>query len=224
MGQQTRYRALVDAVVGALSCCFVLAGCADEDKGGRLPGVDTVKPPDNSGRGGASSVECDYPEGEYGLEVEAILPPSLGWFGFGDGETKQRLISIDEYLDCNGGGDIDALLILQAAEWCNVCVAEAEEVQALLDDEWADREIKVITLVTETNDGIPADVETARRWKEALSLDTAVVADPEFTFAVDSRLVPQSILINPRSMRVFFHAIGGVSVEQQMEALLETTR
>lgn len=208
--------------------CSVFCGCTGEDSDDRLPGVFA---PDLGGSGGfpgsgggSSSPRCDYPEAEYGFAVEDVLPPDLGWFGFGDAETKQRLVTIDEYLDCDGRGDIDALLILQAAEWCDICAAEAEEVQALLEDDWEDRDIRVITLVTETHDGIPADVETARRWKDAFQLTHAVVADPEFTFAVDTTLLPQSILVNPRSMRVFFHALGGVSVEQQMEALLETTR
>lgn len=220
MGPEVRHLALL----GACVLSFVLAGCGSEESGGHLPGVTQRDPGKPVGVGGGSSVECEYPEAEYGYVVEDVLPPSLSWSGFGDGEDSPRLITIDEYLDCTGAGDTDALLILQAAEWCDVCAAEAEEVQELMDGDWADRNIRVVTLVTETDDGIAADVETARRWKDAFQLTTAVVADPEFTFAVDTTLLPQSILVNPRSMRVFFHALGGVSIVQQMEALLDTTR
>jgi hypothetical protein len=221
MGSAPRVAAaalFVLGVAGGLGCSPASERDGPLPKGGGPPPVQDS----SSGHPGG---DCPWPDGEVGLTVGHTIPEDLEWGGFGDGESSPRALSIDEYLDCDGSADINALLVVEVAEWCDICKAETEELRDRLADEWTDDGVRMLMLLTESADGQAADVDTARRWKDALEVETAVVADPKFSFRdPTSSLVPQKILINPRTMTVFHRSIGNIQIDVPMDTLLTQTR
>jgi hypothetical protein len=172
----------------------------------------------HGGDGGATS--CQYPAGPYGLTQGSIVPPDLSWQGFAEnGDNTPTTIRISDFLDCDGSKGINALLVAEAAYWCDKCVKEAQGTVPLLGPgEWGQKGVHVVTLVVQDFSGNPATITTARNWRTTYQLtQETVCADPDWTFG-DSAM-PLNILIDPRTMRIVYVRGGYGGVDTSVEAL-----
>lgn len=148
-------------------------------------------------------VDCQYPSSGYGIQVGDVVKGSLSWQGYAEGANQSGTVSIQDYFDCDGSLGVNALLIITSATWCGVCQTEASDLPSM-EATFAQKGIKVITLMVEDGYGSPADVATATEWRDAFGLDGfAVVADPAFSFAgFGSVGLPLQIVVDPRTMEI----------------------
>ena len=112
-------------------------------------------------------------------------------------------VSIQDYFAWAGTLGVNGLLIISSATWCGVCQDEASDLPSMAAT-FAQKGVKVITLMIEDSYGSPASVATASEWKDAFGLDSiAVVADPNFSFAgFGSVGLPLQIVVDPRTMQI----------------------
>ena len=85
---------------------------------------------------------CTYPTATYGVQLGNTVNPSLSWQGY-PARRRPAAIAIANYLDCDGTKDINALLVIESATWCEACQVEASELGAKLANSWGSRGIHV---------------------------------------------------------------------------------
>lgn len=148
-------------------------------------------------------VDCDYPDGGFGVNAGNYVQGNLAWQGYTEGSGQTTTLSIQDYFDCDGSKGINALLIINSAEWCGVCQEEATDLPSHAAS-FASKGIRVLTLMVENNSGAPATTATATSWRSYFGLeDFATAADPNFTFAgFGSVGLPLQILVDPRTMKI----------------------
>jgi hypothetical protein len=178
---------------------------------------------------------CVYPEappdGTYGKEVGDIVSPSFKWDGFIEGTTditQVSEISIEDYLDCDGSKKINALMIIESAEWCGSCQTEASQLNSNMTNGWEAMGIRVLTLMAENAASQPATVDVAFDWKETYKLSsTAVGIDPPISFAPPGGGgigLPLIVVIDPRTMEIVHTQEGYSGVHTELEALAEKNK
>lgn len=59
---------------------------------------------------GAGPTECIYPPPPYGVAQGQVLPPTLSWQGFAPGASTPSTINVEDFFDCDGSRDIDAVV------------------------------------------------------------------------------------------------------------------
>jgi len=164
----------------------------------------------STGGGGSA---CTYPAGPYGTSSGKIIDPNLTWDGYREDQDQVATISIQEYFDCDGTKGINAVLITQGAIWCSACKAEASEFNSLIANGWAQKGIRVLSLIIEDNYQNPATVKHAKQWKDYFKAKGwAVAADPKFTFASSgSNGLPTVLFVDPRTMKIVAKTQGAGS-------------
>lgn len=116
----------------------------------------------------------------------------------------------------------EAVLLVAAATWCLDCVTEADDVERV-HQQYADRGLRVVTLLGQSLQGAPATPADAAEWKQTLALDHLVVADPDFEVAARyfstgvGIVLPAAMLLRPGSVVVSNNA--GDELERVEEAL-----
>lgn len=148
-------------------------------------------------------MDCQYPSSGFGVQAGDVVQGSLSWQGYAEGANQTGTVSIQDYFDCDGTLGVNGLLIISSATWCGVCQDEASDLPSMAAT-FAQKGVKVITLMIEDSYGSPASVATASEWKDAFGLDSiAVVADPNFSFAgFGSVGLPLQIVVDPRTMQI----------------------
>jgi hypothetical protein len=144
-----------------------------------------------------------YPTGPYGTQSGDTLDPNLTWQGYSEGSNQPTTISIADYLDCDGSKGINAVLIDSSAIWCPACQDEATALPSDMQ-KWAPLGIRVLTLMIEDGQHMPATVANADQWKKNFGLDTsAVVADPKYSMLPPGDVgLPYQTILDPRTMKV----------------------
>lgn len=230
-----------------LSACNAITGVGDlrlkdvdeeEDEGSSGGQVLSGGGPTSGGTGVGSSVAssssggmtaCTYPEGVYGKQLGDIVSPSLVWDGYLEDATdvsQVSEISIKDYFDCDGSKKINALLVLESATWCPVCEGEAKDAysQMTTPNGWADKGIRVLTLMVQNLSGQAATTDTAYDWKQELQpTGIAVAADPGMSLAIPDQMggvgLPYIVVIDPRTMEVVLSQSGSSGNHNELEAL-----
>jgi hypothetical protein len=144
-----------------------------------------------------------YPAGGYGVTQGMVLPPQLSWQGFTEGAAAQSNLTIQDYFDCDGSKNINALLIDVSATWCGACQQEAQEMPQDFAT-FSAKGIRVLTLMIEDANSNPASVGTAKAWRDNFNLSAiAVAADPTSSVLPPGSVgLPYQILVDPRTMKV----------------------
>lgn len=215
-----------------------LAGCTPESDGApanAIPGgLGTGKLPSGAGGGGSGdggsgngegggTLPCAEWSGPFGTHEQETLDPTLTWDGFEPGAIEPTTVGLEDYALCGDGEDVTAIVVYIDALWCPTCRKVAEGLADKYESDWKDRGIRVVTLVVEDEDGSPADVESAWRWRDQYGLeDTSVAYDPAYSLANESsRAFPQALVLDPRSMRIVARHIGQVDLEPTLDAVID---
>lgn len=150
-----------------------------------------------------SPVDCQYPDGGYGINAGSIVNGNLAWQGYSEGSSQLGSVSIQDYFDCDGSKGINALLIDSSAVWCGVCQEEAADLPTQ-QASFQQKGIRVLTLMIEDNSGNPATTSTATSWRNNFGLDAySVCADPNFSFGGNGSVgLPLQIIVDPRTMKI----------------------
>ena len=184
------------------------------------------------GAGGTGMTACTYPEAPaegYGKEIGDTVSNAHAWEGYVEGTTEAAqttMISIESYLDCDGSKGINALMIIESAEWCGNCQTEASQLNSNMQNKWEAMGIRVLTLMAQKLDSSPATLQTAFKWKTDYNLmSSAVAVDPPITFTppgASSLGLPLIVVVDPRTMKIVHIQEGYSSTHPELEALAET--
>jgi hypothetical protein len=157
---------------------------------------------------GTGPTACTYPAPPYGTEVGEVLADSYVWEGFAAHANAASMVAIADYEDCDGSGDIDALLLVTIVAACSECQQHLDDLETRMAT-WEAAGIRIVVLVGDSAQG-PATVSDAQAWKSALGLDAlAVVADPNFSLVLDSESGwPSQVVVDPRTMQVMHRRVG----------------
>lgn len=195
--------------LGTMMALLLAAGCSSGSKGtpdqstdsgaDEAAVVDADIDADDAGTGG-----CVYPAGPYGVAVGKVLDPTLQWQGYVPNASTASTIKITDLYDCDGSKGINAIVVDSAGQWCVACQGIAQEIPTWLSpngDNWTKLGVKILNLVIQNNDYLPATVTTAEQWRTQWKLTSIyVVADPNDTFPTNE--LPYELLIDPRTMKV----------------------
>ncbi len=188
-------------------------GGADGDGGGALG--------DGGAGGDAPSAECTA-LGPFGIDEHETLDPTLSWDGFEAGETQPGTVSLESYALCGDGVDTTAIVIQIDALWCPACKDVAEGLAARNDSRWKPAGVKTISLVIEDEEGQPADVEDAYRWRAQYGLEGLDVAwDPGYSLAnEDPDILPQALIVDPSTMLIVARVYGNVDLQPIIDSVV----
>jgi hypothetical protein len=177
-------------------------------------------PSATTGASSSSGSGCALPSGPYGAMIGNTVSPSITWQGYADGASQAGTISLADYFDCDGSKGINAILIDESAVWCGPCQDEASDI-ASHEATWAPKGIHVLTLMIEDASGQPAVLGTATQWKQNFGLGTAVLADPNFSFAGSSMSIglPLQLVVDPRTFKVIDRQEGYSGSYASLESL-----
>lgn len=157
--------------------------------------------------GHASGVpgQCSVPGATVGVATGDQVP-TLHWKGYEAGSATLGTVFTEEFHDCDGKKGITALLVDTSAIWCGPCQSSAKDIHDNMQGEWAQKGIRVISLVAQDAFGGPASTDDALAWRNQFQLDdSAVAADPLFNFApADQTTVglPIEVVVDPRTMQI----------------------
>jgi hypothetical protein len=188
-------------------------GAGGGSTSGTGSGVTTSAP----GPGSCESVP-GYPAGPYGKQNGDTVDGSLSFDGFPElsrtsSEVSHRCMS--GYYDPNGSKGIKALVIEIGATWCPGCNQLAGQLTQLFDDHWKGTAVHELTLLYENGSHQPAAPPDAWAWYAKYDAGHAapvsVVAAPK-TALILSGGIPQTIIIDPRTMKIVQRAAGSLSV------------
>ena len=192
-------------------------GAADATGGGADPSATAGAggaPGGHTGGGGSAStsstssstssggtVNCKYPTTGFGVNIGNHVQGNLAWQGYAEGADAEGTISIQDYFDCDGSKGINALLIINSATWCGACQEEATDLPSHAAT-FAQKGIRVLTLMVQNAAGKPATLSTAKSWRSNFGLEAyATAADPSFAFAGSGSVgIPLQIVVDPRTM------------------------
>ena len=170
--------------------------------GGAIPSKPDTAVPD---AGPSETTIVDgYPAGPYEAIAGAVFPP-LSLAGFPDGSTTWGTLSMREYFDPDGAKGVRGVVVIVAAEWCEVCKGEARwEPNAYLTNYRAKGARFITPLVQDVNHK-PATRATATTWRDVFSIPYAVAIDPDLATlpkGLGALKLPYVFVIDPRTMRV----------------------
>jgi hypothetical protein len=194
---------VASAVVLALAAFF--CGCsATKSHAGNF---DTPQEDDDSsGPNPTSHTQCTYPASNFGDKKGNVAPPMHTWQGYVNDSSTEVPVKIEDFYDCDGTRGINAVLIDTSAVWCEACQQEATDMSANLAGAWKDLGIRVLTLIDEDAQSMPATSAIALAWKTKYKLDrSTVAADPADTFLNigESTIgLPLLTLVDPRTMQI----------------------
>ena len=154
-------------------------------------------------------VDCEYPTSGFGVDVGNYVQGNLAWQGYAENSAASGTVSIQDYFDCDGSKGINALLIVNSATWCGACQEEASDLPSHAAT-FAQKGIRILTLMVENANGAPASLSTATSWRDNFGLDAyGTAADPNFSFAgFGSVGLPLQILVDPRTMKIVDRSEG----------------
>lgn len=169
--------------------------------------------------GGGTSTPCSYPASGYGTAEGDVIDPATSWTGYAPGATGASTLGVASFLDCDGKGGRNALLIIHSTSWCTSCQQEAAELEEKLNQSWAAAGVVVVEVLVENPNGDPATTQTAKSWKDYFGIESAwVAADPGFLLAspvADS--YPYEVLVDPRTMKIVKTLAGGSMDDSVMQ-------
>ena len=173
----------------------------------------------SGGSGGSGGGGCVYPSGPYGTSQGSTVAPTHSWQGYVAAGAPQTAIAMQDFFDCDGTKNINAVLVIESTVWCGACRNEAAGLQSRMQSSWGPAGVKVMQLLVENNSGGPGSPSDAAWWINNFGLKTvAVAADPNFLLrSPASTAYPYKVLINPRTMKVVRTYTGGYYDSQVLQ-------
>jgi thiol-disulfide isomerase/thioredoxin len=158
-----------------------------------------------------------YPPGPYGYGAMSTIIDEhfLGYAPTGAGDlvsdNDPRVFWFHEYYQ---GYDpsVKVIMVNIGAGWCPYCRQEAEELQALQDEYYA-QGVRVITVIPEDNAGAPADRTFVQGWAQQYGNKFPTLVDPEMEVGkyADQSAFPANVFIYANNMQIFSLTTGGSS-------------
>lgn len=168
---------------------------------------------------GAGGGGCVYPSGPYGTSQGSTVAPTHSWQGYVAAGAPQSAIAMQDFFDCDGTKNINAVLVIESTVWCGACRNEAAGLQSRMQSSWGSAGVKVMQLLVENNSGGPGSPNDGAWWINNFGLKTvAVAADPNFLLrSPASTAYPYKVLIDPRTMKVVRTYTGGYYDSQVLQ-------
>jgi thiol-disulfide isomerase/thioredoxin len=190
------------------------AACGDDDNTPADAAVDAAPVVD-------ATPEIDvftgplYPPGPYGMTALTVIADEqfLGYCPDSAGDlvsdNEARVFWLHEFYKGNDPS-IKVIMINIGAVWCYWCNLEAEHLQVLADDYYADG-VRFATVVAQNNDGDPSAREDAQAWAEKYLNEFPTLADPDGVIMgyVDQDAFPANVFIWAHNMEIFAITTGG---------------
>jgi len=170
-----------------------------------------------------------YPAGPYGIE-EGDTIENFAFQGYASPEDDSNLseITFEDFHDPNGEKGIRLLLLNTAAAWCQPCAIEHEDLPSRVD-ELEERGLAVFSMLYQTADNQPADLETLDTWIATFDTNFPMAIDPSFQMGTfGSSSPPLNLVIDPTNMTLLRTFVGNQEgpmwefVESELEARAET--
>lgn len=210
-GEEPETSATPDAVTGDARAAPQDAGSSEDDAAPSGPpdSADTVPPgPVDPGLG---ALQCP-PHGPFGPEI---------------GDTLANVA----LADCDGRPyalhDLcphDVSYVFGFAGWCPPCRAYAAEVGALYAAQVEHGDFAMFFVVTETDDGDPADATFCRTIRDQYRLEMPVLFQPEGQFPTALGVPPNEVhfVMGRGNELLWYDHYGAAGVEAALEAAWET--
>jgi len=179
------------------------SGAGGASTGSTSASTGSSGPSSSSSSSGTGSGGCSLPVGPYGEMPGNTVSPQLVFQGYADQSAQAGSVALADYFDCDGTKGINAILIDESATWCGPCQDEAGDL-VQHEASWQAKGIRVLTLMVENASSQPATLQTASEWKQAFGLNTAVAADPNFSFYGSGPEVglPLQLVVDPRTFKI----------------------
>jgi hypothetical protein len=202
-----RRTVVILAVLGCLGCSDPPAAAPsgiDGIKSDAAVPTDTAPRPDTRPIEEETTVVDGYPAGPYEAFAGYVFPP-LSFDGYRDASPLWTKVSMREYFDGDGTKGIDGVVVIVAAEWCEVCKAEARWQPEAYNTTYKAKGAKFITTLIQDSAHKPAVRLTADTWRDYFKLPYAVAIDPTLSTlpkGVGTLKLPYVYVIDPRTMRI----------------------
>ncbi len=209
-----------------LGFCGGFFGCGQNlvggipDTGARTP-VDAGPMPD-------TGMEANpYPEGPYGPFVGDTIS-NFFFNGYVNDHASDGPVETSGYVegfefqDIRRLGSYDFMLINIAAEWCQGCRVEAQQIPGLYEP-WANNRGYVMSVITQDARSGPALKRHLDAWISTYPINYTMVHDPQgfIDNEIGPAVLPLNIIIDLRTMEILYLVYGeDFAVFETFEGLL----
>lgn len=130
------------------------------------------------------------------------------------------------YGEAEGFCDARFTVLTMAAGWCGPCRIEAQQMQELLVEAYADAGVRVVVAVIQDNDYRPPSPAFCRGWVEQYGLTNPVVLDTlqETQIYFPAGSLPATLIVDSRGVirhREYGVSTGLETIRAALEALLQ---
>jgi hypothetical protein len=216
------------APLAALGLCAVgLLSACGTNYVGALPPVDAGPTPD-AGEGVDGGVDpAAYPAGPYGAFVGDTLV-NMTFNGYVNDSPEEGLVESGGYVEGFSFQDVRTLghykfmLINVAAEWCQGCRVEAQQIPGLYAA-WARRGGYVLSVLTETASSRPAAKRNLDAWVATYPINYTMVHDSESLISrnLGYDTLPLNVIVDLETMEILYRVFGeDFAIFQTFEGLL----
>lgn len=187
---------------------FALVGCGSSGDTTSMPPPEKTNDPGKMMMGGDPNAP-EYPKGKLGFgrgDQIANLSFLIHKNGTKDAGTDPVKVTLADYYAMRKDG-VKLVYLSGAAEWCGPCNLEADGLQAAVgaqDFQDAAKQIQIVQVVIQNQDGSPSDRSTIDRWAQAHKITFNVGIDPKQDVQkyIPANSIPQSIFINVSDMTI----------------------
>ena len=205
---------------------LLLASCG-ANVVGALPEPDAGPRPDATVGEDGGVDPLAYPAGPYGAFLGDTLV-NMAFNGYVNDHPSEGPVEGGGYVEGYSFQDVRTLgrykfmLINVAAEWCQGCRVEAQQIPGLYEA-WADRGGYVFSVLTENSASNPAAKRHLDAWLATYPVNYTMVHDPESivlrNLGYDS--LPLNVIVNLETMEILYRVIGeDFAIFQTFEGLL----
>ena len=216
----------IPGLTAALALVVLAAGCG-QNIVGALPLEDAGVQPD-AGEGVDAGVDPNaYPDGPYGAFVGDTLV-NMAFNGYVNDHPSEGAVENSGYIEGYTFQDVRELgryrymLINVAAEWCQGCRVEAQQIPGLYEA-WANRGGYVMSVITENSSSRPASKRNLDAWVATYPINYTMVHDPESLISrnLGYDTLPLNVIVDLETMTITHRVFGeDFAIFQTFDGLL----
>lgn len=213
-------------VLLVLGFCAGFFGCGKNLVGER-PDTGTSMPADAGPEVDAGMETNPYPDGPYGGFAGDTIP-NFSFSGYvndhaSDGPVEESgYVEGFDFQDIRRLGRYDYMLINIAAEWCQGCRVEAQQIPGLYPP-WADKRGYVMSVITQDARSGPALKRHLDAWISTYPINFTMVHDPQgfIDSEIGPAVLPLNIIVDLRTMKILNLVYGeDFAIFETFEGLL----